>query len=163
MGYQSEAELENKLIEKLKTQGYKRVLINDYSELENNFREQLNKFNEKALNNNPLTDKEFDRILNILNGKSVLQSAIKLREKVDFDRDDGTKIYLKKEVKIALVGKIPIALIDKQTNEFCLINHFITKEMETKTPYGLLDYLENKYKIIKDDIINQIINVENHG
>lgn len=95
MGYQSEAELENKLIEKLKTQGYERVLINDYSELENNFREQLNKFNEKALNNNPLTDKEFDRILNILNGKSVLQSAIKLREKVDFDRDDGTKIYLK--------------------------------------------------------------------
>ena len=41
MGYQSEAELENKLIEKLKTQGYERVLINDYSELENNFREQL--------------------------------------------------------------------------------------------------------------------------
>ena len=49
MGYQSEAELENKLIEKLKTQGYERVLINDYSELENNFREQLNKFNKKAI------------------------------------------------------------------------------------------------------------------
>lgn len=47
MGYQSEAELENKLIEKLKTQGYDRVLINDYAELENNFREQLNKFNKK--------------------------------------------------------------------------------------------------------------------
>ena len=95
MGYQSEAELENKLIEKLQTQGYKRVLINDYAELENNFREQLNKFNKKALNNNPLTDKEFERVLNILNGKSVLQSAIKLREKIDFDREDGTKIYLK--------------------------------------------------------------------
>lgn len=95
MGYQSEAELENKLIEKLKTQGYERVLINDYAELENNFREQLNKFNKKALNNNPLTDKEFERVLNILNGKSVLQSAIKLREKIDFDREDGTKIYLK--------------------------------------------------------------------
>ena len=95
MGYQSEAELENKLIEKLKTQGYERVLINDYSELENNFREQLNKFNKKALNEKPLTDKEFERVLNILNGKSVLQSAIKLREKIDFDREDGTKIYLK--------------------------------------------------------------------
>ena len=86
MGYQSEAELENKLIEKLKTQGYERVLINDYSELENNFREQLNKFNKKALDEKPLTDKEFERVLNILNGKSVLQSAIKLREKIDFDR-----------------------------------------------------------------------------
>ena len=95
MGYQSEAELENKLIEKLKTQGYERVLINDYSELENNFREQLNKFNKKALDEKPLTDKEFERVLNILNGKSVLQSAIKLREKIDFDREDGTKIYLK--------------------------------------------------------------------
>ena len=95
MGYQSEAELENKLIEKLKTQGYERIFINDYSELENNFREQLNKFNKKALNEKPLTDKEFERVLNILNGKSVLQSAIKLREKIDFDREDGTKIYLK--------------------------------------------------------------------
>ena len=95
MGYQSEAELENKLIEKLKTQGYERALINDYAELENNFREQLSKFNKKVLNENPLTDKEFERILNILNGKSVLQSAIKLREKIDFDREDGTKIYLK--------------------------------------------------------------------
>ena len=95
MGYQSEAELENKLIEKLKTQGYERVLINDYSELENNFREQLNKFNKKSLDEKPLTDKEFERVLNILNGKSVLQSAIKLREKIDFDREDGTKIYLK--------------------------------------------------------------------
>ena len=95
MGYQSEAELENKLIEKLQTQGYERVFINDYAELENNFREQLNKFNKKALNNNSLTDKEFERVLNILNGKSVLQSAIKLREKIDFDREDGTKIYLK--------------------------------------------------------------------
>ena len=95
MGYQSEAELENKLIEKLKTQGYERVLINDYAELENNFREQLNKFNIIALENKPLTDKEFERVLNVLNGKSVLQSAIKLREKIDFDREDGTKIYLK--------------------------------------------------------------------
>lgn len=95
MGYQSEAELENKLIEKLKTQGYERVLINDYAELENNFREQLNKSNKKVLNKTPLTDKEFERMLNILNGKSVLQSAIKLREKIDFDREDGTKIYLK--------------------------------------------------------------------
>ena len=29
MGYQSEAELENRLIKKLETQGYERVLIND--------------------------------------------------------------------------------------------------------------------------------------
>ncbi len=95
MGYQSEAELENRLIKKLETQGYERVLINDYAELENNFRKQLNKFNKKALDSKLLTDKEFERVLNILNGKSVLQSAIKLREKIDFDREDGTKIYLK--------------------------------------------------------------------
>lgn len=115
MGYQSEAELENKLIEKLKTQGYERVLINDYAELENNFREQLNKFNKKALNNNPLTDKEFERVLNILNGKSVLQSAIKLREKIDFDREDGTKIYLKllSEKRKTIFIKFQIKLLFK--------------------------------------------------
>lgn len=115
MGYQSEAELENKLIEKLKTQGYERVLINDYSELENNFREQLNKFNKKALDEKPLTDKEFERVLNILNGKSVLQSAIKLREKIDFDREDGTKIYLKllSEMPKTIFIKFQIKLLFK--------------------------------------------------
>lgn len=95
MAYQSEAELENRLIKKLETQGYDRVFIDDYASLENNFRKQLDQFNISALNNEPLTDKEFERVLNILNGKSVLQSAIKLREKIDFDRDDGTKIYLR--------------------------------------------------------------------
>ena len=64
MGYQSEAELENRLIKKLETQGYERVLINDYAELENNFRKQLNKFNKKALDSKLLTDKEFERVLN---------------------------------------------------------------------------------------------------
>ena len=95
MAYQSEAELENRLIKKLETQGYERVFIDDYVALENNFRKQLDRFNISALNNGSLTDKEFERVLNILNGKSVLQSAIKLREKIDFDRDDGTKIYLR--------------------------------------------------------------------
>ncbi len=95
MAYQSEAELENRLIKKLETHGYERVFIDDYVALENNFRKQLDRFNISALNNGSLTDKEFERVLNILNGKSVLQSAIKLREKIDFDRDDGTKIYLR--------------------------------------------------------------------
>lgn len=94
MAYQSEAQLEARLIEKLSTEKYERITINDYDSMVDNFRVQINKLNEKALKENNLSDTEFNRILNHLNGKSVLQSAKQLRDKFVLDRDDGTTCYL---------------------------------------------------------------------
>lgn len=41
MGYQSEAELEERLINKLTSQGYERIKLNDYDALVDNFRKKL--------------------------------------------------------------------------------------------------------------------------
>src|SRR3712207_9114116 len=92
MGYQSEEKLENQLLQQLKNQQYKYVKISNEKELIENFREQLNLFNEKRLDNKPLTDKEFERVLNYLNGKSVFESAKILRDKVPLERESGKKI-----------------------------------------------------------------------
>jgi len=94
LSYQSEAQLEKNLIEQLVRQGYERVAINDYDALLENFKQQLNKFNEKKLNGQPLTDSEFSRFLTQIEGKSVFESAKILRDKQVFQRDDGTEVYL---------------------------------------------------------------------
>lgn len=93
MSYQSEAELENLLINQLNKQGYERVEIPDYVALEENFKVQFEKFNAAKIEE-PLTDKEWERIFNHLKGKSVFQSAKILRDKFVLEREDGTKIYL---------------------------------------------------------------------
>ena len=94
MKYQSEAQLENKLIDLLIDGGYKRIYIKDEDDLIENFREQLNIFNKKTLDDQPLTDSEFERLLTQINGKGVFQSAKILRMKQELDRDDGRKIFL---------------------------------------------------------------------
>lgn len=93
MAYQSEAELEIQFMEQLNKQGYTSVQIADYDMLVENFKVQFEKFNEKKLNS-PLTDKEWDRVLNHMLGKSVFQSARILRDKFVLEREDGTKVYL---------------------------------------------------------------------
>lgn len=94
MSYQSEAQLEKNLIEQLVRQGYERVIINDYDALLENFKQQLNRFNEKKLNGQPLTDTEFSRFLTQIDGKSIFDSAKLFRDKQVFQRDDGTEVYL---------------------------------------------------------------------
>ena len=92
--YESEAILEQKMIQQLVHQGYEFITINTEEELYKNFREQLNKHNLEVLNNKPLSDKEFERLLVKISNKSIFQSAKELRQKQDIERDDGTKIYL---------------------------------------------------------------------
>ena len=94
MAYQSEAQLENSLIEQLNTQGYESVTIQTYDELEDNFKIQFEKFNSSKLDNTALTDKEWERVFNHLKGKSIFQSAKILRDKFVLEREDGTKVYL---------------------------------------------------------------------
>lgn len=94
MGYQSEAQLEKQLVEQLIDQEFKPVKISSEEELVNNFRSQLYKHNEKKLNGVPFTDKEFERILRYVEGKSVYNSAKILRDKFILEREDNSEIYI---------------------------------------------------------------------
>lgn len=71
---QSENELEKELIQQLSSQ-YKKVKINNADDLFINFRKQINKLNQETLNGKDLSDKEFDRLLTKIGGKSIHQSA----------------------------------------------------------------------------------------
>ena len=94
MSYQSEAQLEKNLVSQLENQGFSVVKIKDEEELKNNFREQLFEYNKRKLNNEPFTDKEFERILRHVEGKSVFQSAKILRDKFILEREDGSEVYI---------------------------------------------------------------------
>ena len=94
MTYQSEAQLEENLIKQLVNQGFNRVNISDEEELKNNFRNELFQHNKVKLNNEPFTDKEFERILRHLECKSVFQSALILRDKFILEREDGSEVYI---------------------------------------------------------------------
>ena len=92
--YESEAKLEEKLIDQLVKQGYKKVQIDTVEDLERNFREQINEHNKFRLEEKPLSDKEFDRLMIKISGKGVFQSAKELRQLQDIQRDDGTITYI---------------------------------------------------------------------
>lgn len=94
MAYQSEAELEKNLHTQLVNQGYEAVKITDYDALLQNFKHQLNEFNKHKLNEQPLTDKEFKRILTLIEGKSIYESAKILRDKLLIEREDGSQLYV---------------------------------------------------------------------
>ena len=75
MDFQSEAQLEEELLHLLVEQNFTKVDINNIDDLLNNFRQQINILNTIPLKGNNLTDREFDRLLTQINGKSVYQSA----------------------------------------------------------------------------------------
>lgn len=88
MTTQPEQLLENTLIEQLKMLGYNYVGIADEKDLLANLKCQLEKHNHIQL-----TDKEFDRVLNILSKGSVFDKAKTLREKQHIVRDNGESLY----------------------------------------------------------------------
>ena len=92
--YESEFKLENRMIEQLIKQGYQYIKINNVTELERNFREQVNLHNRKELNFKDLSDKEFERLMIRISGKGVFQSAKELRQKQAIQRDDGSIVYI---------------------------------------------------------------------
>ena len=63
-------------------------------DLERNFREQINEHNKFRLEEKPLSDKEFERLMIKISGKGVFQSAKELRQLQDIQRDDGTIAYI---------------------------------------------------------------------
>src|ERR1035437_618438 len=88
MMIQPEQILENQLVEQLQKLGYAYVAIKDEKELLANLKRQLEKHNKICF-----TDKEFDRVLNILSKGTVFEKAKILREKQHIVRDDGESLY----------------------------------------------------------------------
>lgn len=89
MTTQSEAVLEQNLIDQLKELEYESVDVPDEATLIANFKTQLEKHNEIQL-----SDSEFEKVLNHLNKGSVFEKAKTLRDKMHLVRDDGTNMYL---------------------------------------------------------------------
>ncbi|WP_416876948.1 type I restriction endonuclease subunit R [Litorimonas sp.] len=87
---QSEAQLEENLIERLGGLGYTRVTIPDEAALLSNLKTQLEKFSKTTF-----TPSEFDRIVNHLDQGNVFDRAGRLRDWYNLTRDDGTSDYIR--------------------------------------------------------------------
>jgi len=88
MSKQPEQILEEQLIAKLQELGYVLVHIQNENELIANLKVQLEKHN-----NIGFSDKEFEKVLNILSKGSVFEKAKTLREKQHIIRDNGDNLY----------------------------------------------------------------------
>ncbi|MEM9273761.1 MAG: type I restriction endonuclease subunit R [Cyanobacteria bacterium P01_F01_bin.143] len=86
---QSEAELEQNLVERLKGLGYTPTKIRNSEDLRANLKTQLEKHNKIQL-----SPEEFKRVLNHLDKGNVFDRAKRLRDKMELSRDDGTTSYL---------------------------------------------------------------------
>ena len=88
MAKQPEAVLEEQLVGQLQKLGYGLVLLKDESELLANLKKQLEKHNRIQF-----SEKEFEKVLNLLNKGSVFEKAKNLREKQHIVRDNGDNLY----------------------------------------------------------------------
>ena len=88
MAKQPELVLEEQLVGQLQKLGYGLVYLKDENELIFNLKSQLEKHN-----NIQFSDKEFERVMNILSKGSVFEKAKSLREKQHIIRDNGDNLY----------------------------------------------------------------------
>ena len=89
MSTQSEAQLEKEFISKLNGLGYESISIADEGDLILNLKEKL-----EQLNKIKFSDKEFQRVLNILGKGNAFERANLLREKKQHIlRDNGKSLY----------------------------------------------------------------------
>lgn len=87
---ESEANIEKKFIERLEENGYSYIKLKDMGAVINNFRNQIEKFNDFEL-----TDEEFKRLLIYLDAGSIFDKSKKLRDKFPVKRKDKPTKYLK--------------------------------------------------------------------
>lgn len=90
MTHQSEAILEQNLIQQLVGLGYESVQITDSAALVSNLKQQLEAFNDLKF-----TDKEFDHILNHLAKGNVFEKAENLRGRFQFFNEAGEPVYIR--------------------------------------------------------------------
>lgn len=158
MAYQSEAELELQFIEQLNNQKYTTVEIPDYDALVENFKVQFEKFNAAKLDH-PLTDKEWERVFNLMLGKSVFQSAKILRDKFVLEREDGTKVYL------AFFDNDHTKNIFQVTHQTTVVGKYVNRYDVTLLVNGLpLIQVELKRRGIDiREAVNQVMRYKKHS
>lgn len=88
MAKQPELVLEEQLVGQLEKLGYGLVYLKDENELIANLKIQLEKHNKIKF-----SDKEFERVMNLLSKGSVFEKAKSLREKQHILRDNGDNLY----------------------------------------------------------------------
>lgn len=88
MAKQPELVLEEQLVGQLEKLGYGLEYLKDENELIANLKTQLEKHNKIKF-----SDKEFERVMNILSKGSVFEKAKSLREKQHIVRDNGDNLY----------------------------------------------------------------------
>jgi type I restriction enzyme R subunit len=89
MATQSEAQLEESLIERLGALGWERVALPDEASLIANLKAQL-----EAHNGLALTANEFARVLNHLDKGNVFDRAKTLRDRYQLTREDGSVVFV---------------------------------------------------------------------
>jgi len=158
MAYQSEAELELQFIEQLNSQKYATVEIPVYDALVENFKVQFEKFNAAKLDH-PLTDKEWERVFNLMLGKSVFQSAKILRDKFVLEREDGTKVYL------AFFDNDHTKNIFQVTHQTTVVGKYVNRYDVTLLVNGLpLIQVELKRRGIDiREAVNQVMRYKKHS
>ena len=123
--YQSEAELENKMIENLISQGYERVVIKSNSDLYSNLKTQIEKLNDVTF-----SEDEWDRFLKEYldaPNEGIIEKTRKIQENhiYDFIFDDG---HLKN-----------IKIIDKKNihNNFVQVTNQVWGEGKSRNRYDV--------------------------
>ena len=89
MTKESEYILEENLLQQLVDLGYKKVVIKDEDALISNLKAQLEKHN-----NCSLTATEFKQVLNDLSKGNIYEKAKTLRDRITYNKDDGSTSYL---------------------------------------------------------------------
>jgi type I restriction enzyme R subunit len=158
MSYQSEAQLEQQLIEQLGNQDYELAKLDDYDALLSNFKIQFEKFNNAKIDK-PFSDKEWERIFNYISGKSIFESAKILRDKFVIERDDGTKVYL------SLLDEDYTKNIFQVTNQTTVIGKYKNRYDVTLLVNGLpLVQIELKRRGVDiKEAVNQIMRYRRHS
>ena len=97
MPVQSEAALENGLIDTLQKMSYEYVHIEEENNLSANFKKQLEKHNKKKLEElgrTEFTDSEFEKILIYLEGGTRFEKAKKLRDLFPLELENGERLWV---------------------------------------------------------------------
>ncbi|WP_420555226.1 type I restriction endonuclease subunit R [Neptuniibacter marinus] len=90
MATQPEAVLESELLKQLQQQSFELVSVTDEASLLANLKCQLEKLNDVQL-----SQTEFKQILNHLAKGSIFEKAKTLRDRFQYDKDDGTEGYVR--------------------------------------------------------------------
>lgn len=97
MSVQSEEALENGLIATLKSMNYEYVQIDEETNLQANFKKQLEIHNKKQLaelGRTGFTNAEFEKILIHLEGGTRFEKSKKLRDLYPLDTEDGKRVWV---------------------------------------------------------------------